>query len=175
MMLFIDGSVNPQSKIGYGASLFVASFGQSIEALEDEVRIKCFENTSSTRLELETLLWALQEARKSDINKLVVYTDSQNIVGLPEKRIRLEQSSFKSKRGKPLENRELYQEFYRNLDFIDCKFVKISGHKPANNRNEIDRLFSLVDKASRKTLRGRPQEPPMEPGPNTTKDGEERR
>ena len=59
--IFIDGSVNNQLKIGYGAYLVVSELGAAIESLKDTVRVKRFEHTNSTKLELQTLLWALSE------------------------------------------------------------------------------------------------------------------
>jgi hypothetical protein len=38
-------------------------------------------------------------------------------------------------------------------DPLDLKFVKVPGHRCSNQKNDIDRFFSLVDKASRYALR----------------------
>jgi len=59
-----------------------------------------FEQTSSTKLELQTLLWALGETitlANGDDMTLTVYTDSQNIIGLPRRRARLEQNNSYSR------------------------------------------------------------------------------
>jgi len=56
--LFTDGSVNPQSKIGFGAYLFLNKLEFFSLELEKKIKIQKFVNTSSTKLELETLLWA---------------------------------------------------------------------------------------------------------------------
>jgi hypothetical protein len=36
---------------------------------------------------------------------------------------------------------------------LDCEFKKIKGHKPSRLKNEAERFFTLVDKASRRALR----------------------
>ena len=59
--LFSDGSVEINSSTGYGAYVAVTDFEVPTEILQAQVKTKQFENTSSTRLELETLLWALNE------------------------------------------------------------------------------------------------------------------
>ena len=59
--LFTDGSVNPQSGIGFGAYLLLEDIKTSSFKAEDKIKIKKFENTSSTKLELETFLWALND------------------------------------------------------------------------------------------------------------------
>lgn len=152
LMLFTDGSVNIQSKSGYGAYLAVFDQELSLESLRKNIKVKRFEQTSSTKLELQTLLWALSDIRALGCN-VVVYTDSQNIIGLPGRRERLEKSEYRSKNNKLLNNYELYEEFYRITDQIDVELVKVRGHQATRNKNEMDRIFTLVDRASRSAMR----------------------
>ena len=152
LMLFTDGSVNTQSNIGYGAYLAVSEQGLSLDNLRQCVKVKRFEHTSSTKLEIQTLLWALKDIPAKG-NKVFVYTDSQNIAGLKGRRDRLERNDFRSRKGTRLNNYELYREFFRMIDQIDCQFVKVRGHQVSSNKNDIDRLFTIVDKASRKALK----------------------
>ena len=153
LMLFIDGSVNTKSKVGYGAYLTVAKHGLSIDLLKTEVKVKRFKHTSSTKLELQTLLWALSDIKALG-KKVIVYTDSQNIIGLQGRRERFEKNDYRSKKGKRLNNYELYKKFYRIMDQLDCKLVKVRGHKVSKQKDDIDKLFTLVDRASRNALRG---------------------
>ena len=152
LILFTDGSVNTRSHIGYGAYLAVSGRGLSLDLLQKQVNVKRFEPTSSTKLELQTLIWALGDIQAIG-RKVIVYTDSQNIVGLPGRRDRLEQNDYRSKNNKRLNHYELYQEFYRITDSLDCELVKVCGHRVSNQKDDIDRLFTLVDRASRKALR----------------------
>ncbi len=151
-MLLTDGSVNPQSKIGYGAYLAVSEGGLSLDLLRARVKVRRFEHTSSTKLELQTLLWALRDIQALG-GKVIVYTDSQNLMGLQGRRERFEQNNYRSKKNRRLNNYELYQEFYRMTDQLNCEFVKVCGHQLSNQKDDIDRLFTLVDRASRKALR----------------------
>jgi len=153
LMLFTDGSVNAQSNIGYGAYLAVPEAGLSLDSLRSRVKVRRFEHTSSTKLELQTLLWALTDIQALG-SRVIVYTDSQNIMGLPGRRDRLEQNDYRSKKNKRLKNYALYQEFYRMTDQLDCEFVKVRGHQVPNQKDDIDKLFTLVDRASRSALRG---------------------
>ncbi len=152
-MIFTDGSVNTHSNIGYGAYLAVSERGLSLDSLRPRVKVRRFEDTSSTKLELQTLLWALSDIQALG-RRVIVYTDSQNIMGLQGRRDRLEQNDYRSKKNKRLSNYELYQEFYRMTDQLDCEFVKLRGHQASNQKDDIDRLFTLVDRASRNALRG---------------------
>lgn len=156
LYVFTDGSVNNQSKVGYGAYLLLTDLTVSLDSLNDSVKFKRFEHTSSTKLELQTLLWLLDEilllVNENDIT-LTVYTDSQNIIGLPRRRDCLEKNNYYSSKNKRLNNYELYRDFYRVTDKFNIEFVKVSGHKAASKKDNIDTLFSLVDRGSRRELR----------------------
>jgi ribonuclease HI len=156
VQLFTDGSVNTQFKVGYGAYLVVSAPNTCAETLKDSVKIKRFTHTSSTKLELQTLMWALRDimilADTNDIT-LTIYSDSQNIIALPQRRERLEQNNYYSSKGKQLHNTELYQEFYQLSALLKFKLVKVVGHQPTSQKDDIARLFTLVDRASRQALR----------------------
>lgn len=149
--LFCDGSVNPQIKIGFG-SYFI--YDDSL--LKQDIKTKKFTETSSTKLELEVLLWALQDTntiiRNKDTN-IIVYTDCQNILGLEKRREKLESNNYKTSTGKIVKNEELYKKFFILTDKLNCVFEKVKGHKKSSEKDDIDKLFNLVDKASRRALR----------------------
>ena len=142
--LFTDSSVNPQEKIGFGAYLFVEDENKSLEELKKNINIKKFEDTSSTKLELQTLLWAFEHIMDKNII-IEVYTDCQNIIGLENRKEKLENKHFL--------NNKLYEEFFEKLKQLNLTFVKVKGHKKNNLKDEIDNIFNLVDKASRSALR----------------------
>lgn len=152
LMLFTDGSVNTQSHVGYGAYLAPPESGLSLDELRSCVKVKRFEQTSSTKLELQTLLWALSEIPAAG-GKLMIYTDSQNIIGLPARRERLEQNDYRSSNGRLLNNYQLYREFYRMTDQLDCELIKVQGHRQSKQKTAVDQMFTLVDRASRQALR----------------------
>jgi ribonuclease HI len=145
LMLFTDGSAHPSSHIGYGAYLALTD-----TRFEPEVQVKRFENTSSSQLEIETLIWALHALQPKTV---IVYTDSQNIIGLPGRRSRFEERGYLTKRNKPVKHADLYREFSHLTDQIDCTFVKVKGHRVSHQKTDIDRLFTLVDRAAREALR----------------------
>jgi len=149
--LFCDGSVNPQKKIGF-ASYFIYTQNDTIELAKDNIKTKKFENTSSTKLELEGLLWALDDKKLIGEN-ITIYTDCQNILGLGQRREKLESNNYKTTTGKILKNHTLYKQFYEKMDTLNCTFVKVKGHKPSQDKDNIDKLFTLADKASRNSLR----------------------
>lgn len=153
-LLFTDGSAQPQTKDGYGAALLVGPDSHSLplEELSAQIQIFKFTKTSSTRVELETLLRALENV-PTTCRSLTIYTDSQNILSLLDRRKRLEAQDFQSLKGKPLKNAALYQSFFEALDRIDFTLVKVKGHKPTSQRGAIDQRFKLVDRAARQACR----------------------
>jgi ribonuclease HI len=152
LMLFVDGSLNPRSHIGYGAYLAVSERSPGLDLLRTQVKVRRFEHTSSTKLELQTLLWALGEIQAMG-RKVTVYTDSQNILGLPARRDGLEKNGFRTRKNNRLKHDELYRAFYRVMDQLDCELIKVRGHQVSKQKNDMNRLFTLVDRASRKALR----------------------
>ena len=153
IFLFTDGSINPKNRKGFGAYLLIDKSEFSSSLLEKKIKIKKFDNTSSTKLELETLLWALDEVSLKNF-KIVVYTDCQNIIGLPERRDGFERKNYMTSKGMQIKNHELYKAFFKRLDILDCEFIKVKGHKKSSKKNKIDEIFTLVDRASRNALRG---------------------
>ena len=150
--LFTDSSVNPQQKIGFGSYLFLEEENLSFEEMKKNIKIKKFTDTSSTKLELQTLLWALDEINNKDFI-IEVYTDCQNIIGLKDRKEKLEKNHFCSSSGKLMNNSELYKEFFKKIDVLDIEFIKVKGHKKNSLKDEIDTIFNLVDRASRIALR----------------------
>ena len=150
--LFTDSSVNPQEKIGFGSFLILEEKKISFEDMKKNIKIKRFENTSSTKLGLQTFLWALDEINDKNII-IEVYTDCQNIIGLQDRREKLEKNNFYSSSGKLMNNHGLYKDFFEKTDELNLTFIKVKGHKKNSLKDEIDTIFNLVDKASRSALR----------------------
>ena len=156
LMLFTDASVDCKSRVGYGAYLMVSDATLELTVLKEKIILRHFENTSSTTLELQTLLCALDDIAvvnyQTDMT-VTIYTDSQNIITLPARRVGFEKNNYYSRNGKRLNHCELYQQFYRATERLHCHFVKIIGHQTKHKKDHIDEMFSLVDKASRAALR----------------------
>jgi len=70
--LFTDGSVNPQSGIGFGTYLLLEKKDFFCDELERKIKIKKFDNTSSTKLELETLFTLVDRATRRALRKIVL-------------------------------------------------------------------------------------------------------
>jgi len=162
--LFTDVSSNPQRKCGVGAYLLLpASYLEYLPhdinraEISAKLRFKRFAETSSTKLEVQTVLWALEYFQSqccgSDPGNLQVFTDSQCVAGLPGRRAVLEVNHFLSSRsGQLLTNAPLYQAFYAAYDNLGFQLVKVAGHTRASSRDTLQQIFSCVDKEVRKAL-----------------------
>ena len=150
LMLFTDGSVHSQFRIGYGAYLACEDLNEDLDVLRSAIKIRRFENTSSSRLELQTILWAMSELKTGAIE---IFTDSESVLGLQSRRLKLEKNDYVSSSGKLLKNHDLYREYFMLSDILSLELIQVKGHKPSSRKNSVDSVFSLVDRAARKALR----------------------
>jgi len=163
--LFTDVSLNPTLKLGFGAYLVIPSSFLEIpperiirSELVEQIRLRRFEVTSSTKLEVQTLLWALEDFQKessgSRFGTLDVYSDSQCVTGLQRRRSQLEMNGFCSKgTNRILTNACLYRKFYEFRDTLGFEVIKVVGHSRSCSHDSIHRIFSFVDKEARKALK----------------------
>lgn len=149
MLLFTDCSVSPKTRSGVGGYLLLADLDVSSE---DVIQLKSFEDVSSTELELRTLLWGLNSLDQP-VENLKIYTDSQNIAGLLNRRKRLVQKVFQNSSGNALKHAEIYQEFFQLADELNFEVIKVKGHSRRNEKTKLEIIFSLLDRATRKELR----------------------
>jgi ribonuclease HI len=162
--LFTDVSLNPRRRLGVGAYLVVPASLLNVppprierSEIAERLVMRRFEDTSSTKLEVQTVLWALEEFGSGEKGagpvKLRLYTDSQCVAGLPERRSRLEANGFLSKRSDLLlQNDSLYRKFYAFQDKLGFEVIKVEGHTRSCLQDSIQRVFSFVDKDVRKAL-----------------------
>lgn len=167
MYVFTDGSYDPKSKTGVGCFVIltenqfleIASYFQKHGRLiksELPFETKEFVATTPARLELETLLWALEselmQRTKGEKEKIRVVTDSKTIEGLASRRKKLEASSFVSTRKRvEISNADLYRLFYLQSDSLILDVVWVKGHGEIND--PLRAVFSEMDKMARKKLR----------------------
>jgi len=161
--LFTDVSLSPKLKLGFGACLLLdeTSFNVTeINSLRKNVKLRKFESTSSTKLELDTLLWALGDLSKVITEtpkpefQLKIYTDSQCITGLQHRRTKLEKTNYISNnKNKELNNAAQYKKFYFYQDMLKFDIIKVKGHSKSFTKDRIHQIFAIVDTESRKKLK----------------------
>jgi ribonuclease HI len=159
ILIFTDASVDSKLGVGFGAYLAIAETELELidgkkDSLNSKLKLKQFTATSPTQLEIATVLWALQDVMPQPPGDIILFTDSQSIIDLPRRRTRLERSGFTgAATGKVLKHAELYRAFYHAQDRLAFKPVKLKGHSKSADKTHLDRIFSCVDKATRKALR----------------------
>jgi ribonuclease HI len=160
--LFMDVSLDPRLHQGIGGYLLLPASCLSLSpgdlgesCISEHLVFKRFEETSSTRLEVQTVLWALQDCRERlKGQELTLYTDSQCVQGLGERRPGLEANAFLSRKThRPLRNASLYREFFALADEFGLTVAKVAGHTRARGRDTVETIFSLMDREVRKALR----------------------
>ena len=163
-LLFTDVSLNPKMKIGVGAYLLISNklIDENIESLNkndivEQIHARKFEDTSSTKLEIETALWALDNFKQNTIlNKtgLILYSDSQCVCGLLGRKQKLVEANFISKSsGKILNHASLYMEFYKLQKELGFEVIKVVGHSPKATHDITHRIFSYLDSHVRRLLK----------------------
>ena len=162
---FTDVSLNPGLKLGVGAYLALPASSLEVSARNIErsevvelLKVRRFEDTSSTKLEVQTVLWMLEdyqyEMKVSGLKKLQIYSDSQCVSGLLRRRDRLVADGFLSRRtNSPLRNASLYHRFYDLHDELQFETVKVRGHSRLCCQDTIHRIFSFVDRETRLVLK----------------------
>lgn len=157
--LFTDGSLNPQRGIGIGIALlvpegFLETESKRIDSKDVAARAqhRRFEDTSSTQLEVQTAIWAVEEFGAK--SPLTLHTDSQNVVGLSGRRQRLESTNYISKQsGKPIRHAELYRQYFALTDRCEFTVRKVSGHSDYRYQDTVHRIFHYVDREARRLLK----------------------
>ena len=163
--LFTDASLNTTIKCGVGAYVVIPTSLLDIapdhivqSEVSQRLKTRRFKKTSSTKLEVQTVLWALEQYR-TEVNvlepvKLSVYSDSQCVAELLKRRPGLEAKGFRSnKTNRLLRNAALYRNFYTFYDELQYKVVKVAGHSRSHSHDTVHRIFSLVDREARKALK----------------------
>lgn len=155
--LLTDGSFDPKSKTGVGCFLCISGkmIPQSPDNFDlEKVKSEIFYSTTCTRLELQASIWAIETVFKDNHHlQLMLLTDSQSIVKLIDRRPALESNQFCNSKGKPLNNGDLYKDFFVLYDKYKFEIQWIKGHKSKSEQNNKDRWFAKVDQIARKKLR----------------------
>jgi|SRR3990167_211773 len=167
MIIFADAATSPQTGVAVGAFLcfgkeYISEYAEcSIERLSAKLATEIvyieLKSKKSTWSEIRTVIDALNFARRNTVSgcTIQIYTDCQSLCDLLGKRKeKLKSSNYTTRTGKLLNNATLYQELFEVADKVTIQTCKIKGHRLISQRTTWqDRIFSLLDKFSRKKLR----------------------
>ncbi len=103
------------------------------------------ENTTNNRMELMAVIEAAKYVLSRGTDGVVeIYTDSQYVVGLRARKLKIEAAHFLTKRGDLLQNTDLLKELWALEQSVNIQYIKVAAHqKPtefANYNIEADIL-----------------------------------
>ncbi len=144
---FTDGSASGKQGPGAWAACIV-------DRHEEQMLHGTAEKATQHTMELTAVIQALKyiQFNKKKVEWAEVYTDSQYVVDLPQRRRRLEINRFVTRGGKPVKNSALVREFYNLLDQTSVRLIKVESHERAGKSEATD-YNRKVDKLSRRLLR----------------------
>ena len=145
--VFTDGSSDPGTKLGSWSGIIV---------LNDEKKVLSGIEKDASQHKME--LFAVLESLNYILNhfpvtsNIIIYTYSEYVLNLLNRRKKLEDHHFKTKKGKPVVYADLIRQFYSYTDHYEIELKLVRGHqkKGVSERSDYNRE---ADKLSRKILR----------------------
>ncbi|ESO92455.1 hypothetical protein LOTGIDRAFT_120973 [Lottia gigantea] len=96
---------------------------------------------TNNRAEIHAAIIAIEQAKSKNIDKLVLYTDSEFLINSITKWIDgWKRRDWKLSTGKPVINKEDFEELDKALEGINVKWVYVRGHCGNPGNEAADRL-----------------------------------
>lgn len=147
--IYTDGSCHTFHGIGAWAAIILA------EHKKIEIKGEA-QNTTHNRMELLAVIKAISFAAENFKDAaLAIYTDSQYVFRIPERKEKLKQHHFQTKKGNPVQNSDLVQTLIGQFETCQIEFKKIKAHQKQLTANpDIHSSYnSEVDKLVRRMVR----------------------
>ncbi len=143
--IFTDGSCNHIHRIGGWAAILLFD--------DEEILLEGKElDTTHNRMELLSVIRALEHIEDQNLTnyKIIIYSDSQYVVKLIERKEKLTASNFSTNKGNPVRNKELVEKILYFIDSLNPDFQKVKAHQKKSSLRNYNRD---VDKISRRIVR----------------------
>ena len=143
--IYTDGSCHTQHKIGAWASIILVN--------HKEITLSGFElNTTHNRMELLSVIKAFEfiETEKFQYSKIILKSDSQYVIGIQDRKEKLQKANFITKKGNEIQNKDLVLQLINFIEKLNIEFIKVKAHQKKTSERNINRE---VDKLSRKIVR----------------------
>ena len=142
---YTDGSCNTKLKIGAWAAVIFFN-GEEIVLKNTEL------STTNNRMEISAVLNVLDylKIRNIDKSKIIIYTDSQYVVGIEGRIEKLKSQDYKTKKGEAIRNEDLVRKLVFFIENMNIDFVKVKAHQKVSDAKNYNRV---VDKLCRKMVR----------------------
>jgi ribonuclease HI len=144
--IYTDGSYNPSTNRGGWAAIIFREEEKKI--LQGQAS-----NTTHQRMELTAAIQALHylEANNLVSQEIMLYTDSQYLVRLPERKEKFKSSDYLTRKKQPIANVDLVRIIVSFCDVLPVSFIKVKAHlKPSPEENfnrEADMLSRQIVRA----------------------------
>lgn len=145
--IYTDGSAHVQAKVGAWAAIILVG--------EDQLVIKDIAmETTHNRMEMIAVIKAIEFIldKKLAFDLLKIFTDSQYVERIEERKTRLKANNFITKKGKELRNTDLIKQLIHFIENHNLEFIKVKSHQVVNSKitfynNEVDGIVrSLMRK-----------------------------
>jgi ribonuclease HI len=141
--IYTDGSCHTNYCMGAWAAIILVG-GKKI-LIKGEAQ-----NTTHNRMELLAVIKAVDFAVENHMDaSLIIYTDSQYVFRIPERKEKLKRNHFITKKGTPIQNEDLVQALISQIETYTIEFKKIKAHQThltadpdihAAYNSEVDKL-----------------------------------
>ncbi len=146
--IYTDGSCHTQLKCGAWAAIIYLN--------NDEHIIKGIaKNTTHNRMELQAIINAVEYLclHRISFDNIEVFSDSQYAVNLANRKQRILENNYLTKKGSVLQNSDLLKVLFNLFDTMPLKLIKVAAHQPANiNCNHNRRVDLMVRALMRETI-----------------------
>ena len=137
--IYTDGSCHTQHRIGtWVAIIFTGGKKKVLSAT--------IHDTTHNRMELTAVIKSIQylQIHYRHITTIRVFTDSQYVTGLPQRKGKIALADFKTEKGNILQNADLVKIFLKLLSSLSIELIKIKAHQKKddtiNYNREADQL-----------------------------------
>ena len=146
--IYTDGSCHTDHKVGAWAAIILT--GDEKIILKGEAQ-----DTTHNRMELLAVINAIEFAGEKFKNEpIAVYTDSQYVFRIPERKEKLKKNHFLTKKGNQLQNSDLVQKLIGQIEAHKVAFIKVKAHQQQVTKADTHINYnSEVDKLVRRMVR----------------------
>ncbi len=143
--IYTDGSCFPKEKKGTWAAILLIQEQKTIIKGEQT-------QTNHNRMELTAVIKAIEHVllNKMAFSELTIYSDSQYVVNIPERKNKLKANNFFTKKGNKINNADLIEQLIILIEKHVVKFTKVKAHQKTGSDINYNRE---VDQLARKNLR----------------------
>lgn len=138
--IYTDGSCNTQNGLGAWVAIILAGGEKTV--LSGRVQ-----DTTHNRMELYAVIAGIGHVGKG-VRSLRIFSDSQYVTGLMERRGKLVAAGFVTGKGTEMRNADLVKEFYALGEQVELTLIKVKAHQKkgsgADLNIEADRLVRRI-------------------------------